>query len=582
MRRPLGLLLLLMAVTPASAPAASGCPFGARCRTVSVPLDRSGATPGTIKLAVARLATRRPTRPPVLALTGGPGQSARDAINGYAYDLGRTTLAERDVIAFDARGTGRSGVLRCPELQRTPVPRDTRATEKCAQRLGDRRRFYTTLDQAQDIEAVRAALGVPRLALFGVSYGTKVALTYARLHPERVDRLVLDSTVAAEGSSALSQEILGAMPRVLGPQRLAALRALNDRLRAAPSRGVAYDRRGHARGTAADPAAVFDVLLAGDFDPALRELISPYVKAAAAGDDAPLWRLVEAAHASDRTPPDPTDLSAGLYAATSCEEIAFPWAPAAPPEERIQRANEAAAAAPNLGPFAAADIPGLDWISLCLRWPVTPGPKPLPPGQPDLPTLILSGEADLRTPLEEARAVKAQIPSARLLPVPGVGHSVAGADPSGCARRAIGRFLRGRGAPSRCPRARSIFGRRIAVPPRDAAALRPAAGVPGRPGRTLQALALTLDDAGVAMAISPSGLSGGGLRGGYARERDGMLLLRNFQYVPGVIVDATPIARGGLTLRIRGAAASAGRLTLTRRGRLTGRLGGRRISARLA
>jgi pimeloyl-ACP methyl ester carboxylesterase len=576
MRRALLVITAAALLAPAPAPAAS-CPSGARCRTVTVPLDRTGAFPGTIKLRVAQLKARRATRPPVVALTGGPGQSARDSINGYAYDVGEKALAARGLIAFDARGTGGSGLLRCPELQRTPVPRDTAAAEKCALRLGDRRRYYTTIDQAEDIEAVRAALRVPKIALYGISYGTKVALTYARLHPDRVERVVIDSVVPADGSSSLSQEVLGAMPRVLGANRIEALKALNDQLRATPLKGPAYDVHGRARATTADPAAIFDVLLAGDFDPGLRELLTPALTAAAAGDPALLLRLVEAAHAGDRTPPDPVDLSAGLYAATSCQELDFPWSATAPPEERLLRAREAAAQATALTPFAPEDILGLDWISLCLRWPDTPGPAPLPEPQPDLPTLILSGEHDLRTPLEDAQAVKAQIPSARMTLVPGEGHAVVGA--SGCARRAVGRFLRGLSTPSRCPAARKAFARRVPVPPRDISALKPTR-VGGLPGRTLRAIGLTLDDVGVALQIGPTGLSGGGLRGGSVREHGDGVDMRGYQYVPGVILDARLGYDGSASIRVRGAKAARGRITITRRGRLTGRLGGRRLNLR--
>ena len=62
-----------------------------------------------------------------------------------------------------------------------------RPMKACASAIGPRRRFYTTWDSAQDIEAVRRALGIGKITLIGVSYGTKLAETYARLYPSSVD-----------------------------------------------------------------------------------------------------------------------------------------------------------------------------------------------------------------------------------------------------------------------------------------------------------------------------------------------------------------------------------------------------------
>lgn len=521
-RTPLLALLLLTGLAPADATAKTSCPKPAACRTVTVPLDRTGNVAGTVRLRVAVLRARSAKRAPVFVLSGGPGQASADGLRGWVSDLGRTVVGERGLIAFDARGTGRSGAINCPEMQRSIAPRDTAAAEACAKRLGERRRFYTTIDQAEDIEAVRAALRVPKLALYGISYGTKAALTYARLHPDRVESLALDSIVAAEGSSALSQEILGAMPRVLGKQ-LATVTDLVDRLRPAPAVGVAIDARGHRHRTTAYPAAIFDILLAADFNPVLRDALPAAITAVKAGDPALLMRLVHNAQEGERLPVRASQFSAGLYAATSCEEIAFPWAPDAPFADRAAAAKAAAAQSPNLAPFNADDVLTLDWIPLCLRWPLTPGPRALPAATPDVPALLINGSEDLRTPLEEARKVQAQLPRARLLSVPGVGHSVIGTDPSGCARRALRAFLRARSVPSRCPRARSGYESGVAVPPRRFS------------GRLSDAVFRTLLDAELGLALSPTGEVAGGLRGGTVRYSDGPLhRLRDYEYVPGI------------------------------------------------
>ena len=568
MRRTLvsALLLLTGATLPADAVAQDRCPKGASCSTVTVPLDRSGNVAGTIALRVARLRAPRKSRTPVVALTGGPGQAARGSINDYAADLGATVLRQRDLIAFDSRGTGASGAINCPEMQRAAVPRDTAAAEACAKRLGEQRRFYTTIDQAEDLEAVRVALGEDKLVLYGISYGTKLALTYARLHPDRVEALVLDSVVPAEGSSALSQEIIGAMPRVLGAKRVAQIARLVSQIRVAPAVGPAVDARGRRHRVTAYPASIFDVLLAGDFNRVLRQALPPAIRAVEAGDPAPLMRLILNAQEAERLAVPHTVFSAGLYAATSCEEIAFPWAPNASFQDRARMALEAAKKAAFQTPFSAEDILTLDWIALCLRWPLTPGPRPLPEATPDVPALLLSGSADVRTPLQDARRVQAQLPRARLITVPGVGHSVVGTDPSGCARRALRAFLRDRALPGRCPAYRNIYDTlRPPVPPRR---------LRGRePQRTLRAIGLTLQDARLALDISPTGEVAGGLRGGTVRWTRGPLMrLRRYEYVPGIRVTTR-----GRRVTVSGPRAAEGVLTL-RGGRVAGTLGGRPVN----
>ena len=101
-----------------------------------------------------------------------------------------------------------------------------------------RARKYTTPDSVEDLEAIRADLGVERLTLFGISYGTELALAYARAHPDRVDRLILDSVVDPDDRD---------------PFGLAGFRAM------APSARRAVP--GRCRGVSADPIA--DVADAG-------------------------------------------------------------------------------------------------------------------------------------------------------------------------------------------------------------------------------------------------------------------------------------------------------------------------------
>ncbi len=86
------------------------------------------------------------------------------------------------MITFDQRGTGTSGPLRCNALTAPPPDVTSRAGlyGACAAEIGSTARFYSTADSVADIEAIRQAAGYQKLVLFGVSYGTWVAMQYTR------------------------------------------------------------------------------------------------------------------------------------------------------------------------------------------------------------------------------------------------------------------------------------------------------------------------------------------------------------------------------------------------------------------
>src|SRR5262249_26909402 len=146
------------------------------CATLDVPLDRAGVAPGTITLSVERLREEGPARPILIALAGGPGQSATSFASTFAQVFG-DALDRYQLVVFDQRGTGRSGVLDCPPLRSKYSKANI---TQCGLDLGAAASFYTTADSVLDLDAVRTALGVEQVVVAGVSYGTHVALEYAR------------------------------------------------------------------------------------------------------------------------------------------------------------------------------------------------------------------------------------------------------------------------------------------------------------------------------------------------------------------------------------------------------------------
>ena len=466
-----------------------------QCGRVTVPLDRSGATPGSVSLYVQRQrARRRPARGVTMLLAGGPGQPSTFAYNDGSddpYGEFGALSPRNDIVAFDGRGTGRSGLLRCPELERANLVDAGPAAAACARRLGPRRAFYRTSDSVDDMEAVRVALGVDKLTLVGVSYGTFLAQAYAARYPTHVDRVLLDSVLDVSGWDPFYIDIFGAVPRVLRAvcrqacrdftdDEVADLATLVKRL----GRGALHGRvtlpNGRQRRSSLTRQELFFTMVSGDLDEILRASFPGAVSSALRGDVAPMLRLKRHAVISEGGG-SPREFSSALYAATTCEEIPFPWPRFSDPASRFGPIHDAVARIPAaaLYPFDAATDEGNDFLRMCRRWPeASPAPAAGPPAGslPDVPVLMLSGQMDLRTPNETARSAAADWPHAQVLTIPNTGHSVLTADFSGCATGAARRFLRGQTVPARCRGGLQLF---------YAAAARAALaeGAAGRPGR---------------------------------------------------------------------------------------------------
>ena len=182
-----------------------------------MPLDRQDAAAGSVALPVV-VGGKLDAPRTMLFLTGGPGQggvaAAERVIPRFA-----AVGAEQRIVLLDQRGTG-AGAISCPALQQQmrssdlAVPSEDAVTS-CAATVGANRAHYATSDTVADLEDLRAALGAERWSLDGVSYGSYVAQRYAAAHPDRVDRLVLDSVVPVTGFDPLLTDVYPEVARVL-------------------------------------------------------------------------------------------------------------------------------------------------------------------------------------------------------------------------------------------------------------------------------------------------------------------------------------------------------------------------------
>jgi pimeloyl-ACP methyl ester carboxylesterase len=575
---------------------------GFACGHLTVPLSRSGAVPGTVTLAIRR--RRAPVGDEsvaVFALAGGPGQPALPLTDGLQSLLG-SVLSSRDLIVFDQRGTGLSGALHCPAFVHRNIGQTPPGAlvASCASQLGAGRGDYTTEDSVQDIEAIRQATGYRKIVLYGTSYGTKVALDYAREYPDHVDSLLLDSVVTQDGPDLFSRSTFAAVDRVLGQlcggRRCAHITSsaagdlarLAARLRRRPIHGRVVDGHGHGHRVPVSEHDLLDILVSGDLDPTLRSDFPAAVRAALRGDDAALARLRQRALVSEAG----GGIDNPLFYSTYCEEVAFPWNRAATPAVRLAQVQAAADALPTnaFAPFDRGVALFESGAQQCDGWPYsTPAPAIGGPPLPNVPTLILSGADDLRTPTADARAVAAQIPDAKLVVVPDTGHSVLGSDFGSCAETAVQAFFAGKPVQPCRPQGTPALLRPTAIPPLHLASVRPSGHLGGRAGETVTAIALTLDDLTrqlldkVSNASSASQLARvdvGGLRAGWAEFTLSRLGLHGLSYVPGVTLSGALVG-GRLVLHIGGRSAAHGVLSAPAGGRFRGTLDGHSVSVRL-
>ncbi|MFI6940866.1 alpha/beta hydrolase [Streptomyces sp. NPDC050418] len=391
------------------------------CSDLTVPLDRGGKQPGTLKLQVAAGNNTDAPRGVLLLLTGGPGQPGLPYYKSLAERLPEVVKQYR-LVMIDQRGTGGTAID-CPDLQKEVGSSDTAVPGKaavgaCARILGGTRNLYTTSDTVADFEDLRRALKAPKMTLDGVSYGTFTAAQYGLTHPQRTARLVLDSVVPSDGAGALYEDSLHHTRSVL---RTA---CAEQSCGYDPAKDLATVVRRDGNGV-----DVFSMLvIASIIDPKLDNPNFKFLDAihrSAAGDTEPLDQLIDGFTSPDGTPPEL--FSSGLHAATLCADTRFPWGGAAAPVEGREKALRKAVQRikPSyVWPFERATAGDQGIPQTCLNWPRS-RPNPAPPHTTlTMPVLLLQGDRDLSTPMRWAQDLAAKTPRGELALIEGAGHSV--------------------------------------------------------------------------------------------------------------------------------------------------------------
>ncbi len=181
------------------------------CYLIPVPKTTSNTTNGKLKLAVAVVSSaKRAKEQPLLYLHGGPGIATLENVPRYLKsETWKSMLEDRSLIFFDYRGTGFSAPQLCPELKDSlALFAKTKPSgeaiqvyknglyKKCRGQLHANGIDVSSFNSAQlaaDADAIRKALKIKNWNVYGVSFGTTVALNMLRNDDRHIKSVILDS-----------------------------------------------------------------------------------------------------------------------------------------------------------------------------------------------------------------------------------------------------------------------------------------------------------------------------------------------------------------------------------------------------
>ena len=424
----LALLPLLLQLAPCEPP---GVVPPAACGTVRVWEDRQARRGRTIDLAVVVLrADGRPDekRPdPIFLIAGGPGQGAA-ALAAELSRLAAAQRARRDIVLVDQRGTGASSPLRCDPPEGAPATVwharamfDPAVIGPCRDRLVRQADLakYTTVDAADDLDDVRAALGAERVNLMGGSYGSRVVLVYLRRHPARVRAAVAWSLAPTDIANPLSfsrdaEDALGglladcraeAACRRAFPDGQGDLRRALARLDAGPvALDVADRETGRPARIAVDRGWIAEAIRYALYSAETARRLPLALHEAAAGR----WERLVAIGLDNRAGLG-RQIALGMLMSVVCAEDV----PLITPERTARETANTF-----LGDYRVRQQ-----VAACARWPR--GTLPADYAEPvrsQVPALLISGELDPATAPRHAERVRRTLPRSAHVIVPDAGH----------------------------------------------------------------------------------------------------------------------------------------------------------------
>ncbi|MEW2414467.1 alpha/beta fold hydrolase [Streptomyces sp. NPDC046866] len=417
---------------------------GARCGTLTVPENRAKPNGRTVKLGVAIVpaAAATPKPDPIVWLAGGPGD---DAVGEAKLAVDGGLNRDRDLILMSQRGTySADPALTCANIDEfnaraTGLVYDAPSTERvhvqatkaCRDKLAARGvdlSAYNDIESSADLADLRKALGLKQWNVFGISYGTHLALVYMRLHPQGIRSVGIDGILppSTAGSaltwSAAKQGFDGVF------KACAEQPACNRRYPDLPATFERLVRRLEARPvtttvTLPDSRKQVKVVLDGG------ALVNWMTSATHVAPQVPL-ALDELAHGKPRRiaeqwavakygPQAVGRLSHGLVYGVFCSE----WTPYETEQQALEGGREAF---PSFPRSVQAQAPQLTFLRAdCDAWNVPAVPRSIRDAtRSDIPTLAVSGGFDAQTGAANGPYVARTLPNATVVTVPYEPHVV--------------------------------------------------------------------------------------------------------------------------------------------------------------
>ncbi len=417
----------------------TGLLSGIECASLTVPLNYADPGGRKITLALSMVPATAPAAQQqgvMLVNPGGPGEPGRSLAGAVAAGIDPKVAATYDIVGFDPRGVGAS----TPALSCDPgffkgvrpdyVPASAKAEQVliaraksyatgCEKRYGWFLPYETTVNSARDMDQIRQAFGVSQLSYYGFSYGTYLGQVYGTMFPDRVRRMVLDSTVDPTGAwyaDNISQDY-----------------AFQGRIQAFFAWTAKYDSTYHLGSTAAQVQAAYrraraqlardplvgpdgpmigpdeldDTILIGGYLnavwPDFAQALSEYLNNGSSG--ALVSQYEEWGRQSENT--------FAVYNAVECADVNWPrnWAKWQADTLRVYKT----------APFQAWDNA---WFNAaCAFWPVKGASEPFKVDGAKLPpVLMLQGTLDAATPYQGAQTAHKLLPTARMVVVEGGGN----------------------------------------------------------------------------------------------------------------------------------------------------------------
>jgi pimeloyl-ACP methyl ester carboxylesterase len=427
--------------------ACTGANAGMECGSLQVPLNYADPQGRKITIALSMVPATAPASQQqgvLLVNPGGPGGSGLSLAGEIAEGLSPQVAATYDIVGFDPRGVGSSSpALSCdPSFFDGDRPDYIPANAAAEQVLIDRAKTYaadcekkfgwflpylTTVNTARDMDQIRKAFGVQQINYYAFSYGTYIGQVYGTLFPNRVRRMVLDSTVDPAGAwyaDNISQDyafqnrfeaFFGWVAKYdsvyhLGTttaQVQAAYYAARKRLTQTPIDGP--------NGPMIGPDELDDTFLIGGYLtaiwPALAQALAQYRNSGITSGLVSQYQQYGVQNEN----------SFAVYNAVECADTAWPrnWSTWQSETEKVYQT----------APFQAWD--NAWYNAACAFWPVKGPATPFKvDGAKLAPILMLQGTLDPATPYAGAQDAHKLLPSARMVVVEGSGiHGQSMADP---------------------------------------------------------------------------------------------------------------------------------------------------------